>query len=69
MAGGTHDLLLHAEQPDESAMPLPLMQRLKIEEELHAMDIQKLRSEQVARQLKIECKEANRARRKEEKTS
>ena len=69
MARGTHDLLLHAEHEDEGVMSLPLMQRLKLEEQLHEADMQKLRSEQVARELKIECKAADRARRKEEKTS
>ena len=65
--GGTHDLLLQADEG--GATSLPLMDRLKLEEQLHEADMQKRRSEQVARELRIECKAADRARRKEEQTS
>jgi len=65
--GGTHDLLLQADEG--GATSLPLMDRLKLEEQLHEADMQKRRSEQVARELRLECKAADRARRKEEQTS
>ena len=50
----------------EGIEPFPIIQRLELE---HALDIHKLRSEQEARELKSERKTADRARRKEEKTS
>ena len=65
--GGAHDLLLQADEG--GATSLPLMDRLKLEEQLHEADMQRRRSEQVARELRIECKAADRARRKEEQTS
>ena len=64
---GTHDLLLQADEG--GATSLPLMDRLKLEEQLHEADMQRRRSEQVARELRIECKAADRARRKEEQAS